>query len=193
MRIGIWLISAAALVYGLAVAVFGVVHIATQLLARAATLTVEQGSVGFGDFTSVGEAGIGYQGTVDRALITVQNLPAGLLVFTQAASACIVLVHLALAIAAVVLGRALLRGRPFDSSVARAVEVSVVTLLGLGLAAQVLDWAADVAVLDYLGDFQFSRAFTFDPVVITGALALALVAVAFRYGTRLQRDTEGLV
>ena len=57
----------------------------------------------------------------------------------------------------------------------------MLALLGFGLAAQVLDWAADVAILDYLGDRQFSRAFTFEPLVVTGALALALVAVAFRY------------
>jgi len=104
-----------------------------------------------------------------------------------------VLVHIALALAAVVLGRALLRGRPFDAIVARALEISVLTLLGFGLAAQVLDWVADVAILDYLGDFQFSRAFTFEPLVVTGALALALVAVAFRAGARMQRENEGLI
>jgi len=193
MRIALWLLSAAALVYGAGVAVFGIVDIAVQGAARSAVLTVENGTVGFGDFTTVGEAGIGYQGTVDRAILTISNLPGGLLVLHQVSSACAVLVHVALALAAVVLGRALLRGRPFDAIVARALEVSVLALLGFGLAAQVLDWAGDVAILDYLGDLQFSRAFTFEPLVVTAALALALVALAFRSGTRLQRDTEGLI
>jgi hypothetical protein len=193
MRVAIWLLSAVALLYGLTVAVFGVVDIATQVAARAATLTVEQGSVGFGDFTVVGEAGIGYGGSVGTAVLHVQNPPTPLLLLAQAGTACTVVVHLTLAIAAVVLGRALLRGRPFDAIVTRALEVAVVSLLGFGLAAQMLDWAGDVAILDYLGDQQFSRGFTFSPLVVTGALALALVAVAFRSGTRLQRDTEGLV
>ncbi len=193
MRIAIWLLSAVALLYGLAVAVFGVVSIAVHLMSRAAELTVEHGTVGFGDFTSVGEAGIGFPGSVDRAVLFIQNPPTGLLLLNQASSVCTVLVHIALAFAAVVLGRALLRGRPFDAIVARALEISVLALLAFGLAAQVLDWAGDVAILDYLGDYQFSRAFTFEPLVVTGALALALVALAFRRGTRMQHETDGLV
>jgi hypothetical protein len=193
MRIAIWLLSAAALLYGLAVAVFGTVDVATQLISRTVSLTVENGAVGFGDFTTVGEAGISFAGTTDRATLFVTNLPFGLQLLHAASSVCAVLVYVALALAAVLLGRALLRGRPFDVAVARAIEFGVLALLGFGLAAQVLDWAADVAILDHLGDFQFSRAFTFEPLVVTGALALALVAVAFRSGTRMQRDTEGLV
>lgn len=193
MRIAIWLLSAAALLYGLAAAVFGTVDIVSQLVTRSTVLTVEGGGVGFGDFTTVGEAGITIHGSVDRAILTLQNLPTGLQVLHAAGSVCTVIVHLALATAAVILGRALLRGRPFDVIVARALEISVLSLLGFGLAAQVLDWAADVAILDHLGDFQFSRAFTFEPLVVAGALALALVAVAFRSGTRMQRDTDGLV
>jgi hypothetical protein len=193
MRIAIWLLSAAAALYGLAVAVLGIVHVVAQVSSRAAIVTVEQGGLGFGDFTSVGDAGIGYGGTVDQVTLSIQNPPTGLLLLNQASSVCTVLVHIALAVAAVLLGRALLRSRPFDANVATALEVSVLALLGFGLAAQGLDWAADVAILDYLGDHQFSRAFTFEPLVVTGALALALVAVAFRSGTRMQRDTEGLI
>lgn len=193
MRPTIRLLSAAALVYGLAVAVFGVVDIVTQLTTRSTVLTVEAGTVGFGDFTTVGEAGITIHGSVDRAILTLQNLPLGLQLLHQAGSMCAVIIHLALAAAAVILGRALLRDRPFDVVVARALEIAVLVLLGFGLAAQVLDWIGDVAILDHLGDQQFSRGFTFEPLIVTGALALALVALAFRSGTRMQRDTEGLV
>lgn len=194
MRIGIWLLGAATLLYGLAFAVFGVVDIAGHLASSTATISVPGGgSTGFGDFTQVGEANIAYQGSWDSATLTVHNLPLGLMLLHVSASVCSVLVHLALAFTAVILGRALLRGRPFDEVVARALEISVVALLGFGLAAQGLDWAGDVSILDYLGDYQFSRAFSFQPLVVTGALALALVATAFRTGTGLQRDTEGLV
>jgi hypothetical protein len=193
MRVAIWLLSAAALLYGLAVAVFGVVALVTQLASRTVTLTVENGAVGFGDFTTVGESGIQFSGTTERATLFVTNLPTGLQLLHSAGTLCATLIYLTLAFAAVMLGRALFRGRPFDPAVARAIEIAVLALLGFGLAAQGLDWAADVAILDYLGDVQFSRAFTFEPLVLAGALALALVAVAFRAGTRLQRDTEGLV
>jgi hypothetical protein len=193
MRIPIWLLSAAAVLYGLAVAAFGTVHLITQGASRTTVLTVENGAVGFGDFTTVGEAGIGFSGTTDTATLSITNLPVALHLLHLSAGVCTVLVYLAMAVAAALLGRALLRGRPFSLGVTRTIEIAVVALLGFGLAAQVLDWAADVTILDYLGDLQFSRAFTFDPLVVAGALGLALVAVAFRAGTRMQRDTEGLV
>jgi hypothetical protein len=63
----------------------------------------------------------------------------------------------------------------------------------LGIASQLVGWWARVVILNEMDSVQFSRGFTFDPAVVTAGLAVALVAVAFRYGERLQRDTEGLV
>lgn len=191
MRIVIWLLSAAALVYGLAVAVFGVMNVIVGLTSGLTELEV--GGAGFTTFTTVGDAGISVTGASTGITLWVPGLPAGMIALHVVASLLSVLIHLSLSLAAVVLGRALLRGRPFDSAAARAIEIAVLTLLGVGIAAQVVDWIADVTILDYLGAYQFSRAFTFSPVIVTGALALALVAVAFRRGTQLQRDTEGLV
>ena len=192
MRIAIWLLGTAALIYGLAVAVFGVVALIGQFTSSTAIISVT-GATGYVDFVQFGETDISYQGSWDTATLTIQGAPLGPLLLHLSSGVCVVLVHLALASAALILGRALLRGRPFDAIVARALEISVLALLGFGLLAQGLDWAGDVTLLDYLGDHAFSRAFTFDPLVITGALALSLVAVAFRVGTRMQRDTEGLV
>jgi hypothetical protein len=191
MRIAIWLLSVAALVYGLTVAVFGVIYVIGGITSGLTQITVD-GS-GSTSFTTVGEAGISVTGISSGVVLFVPDLPVGLVALHATAALLSVLLHLSLSLAAVALGRALLRGRPFDRPAALAIEIAVVSLLGFGIAAQIVDWLADVTILDYLGDYQFSRAFTFDPVAVTGALALALVAIAFRAGTGLQRDTEGLV
>jgi hypothetical protein len=192
MRIAIWLLGTAALIYGLAVAVFGVLTLIGQFGSGTAIISVT-GAPGYGDFVQFGETDISFKGSWDTATLTIQDAPLGPLLLHLSSGFFTVLVHLALAAAALVLGRALLRGRPFDAIVTGSLEISVIALLGFGLLAQGLDWAGDVTLLDHLGDSAFSRAFTLDPLVVTSALALALVAIAFRAGTRLQRDTEGLV
>lgn len=186
MRIATALLSAGAVLYGLAVAVLGINEIIVQLSSGVTALTLDGPA-------STNEAGSPYTETIDRVSLFIAGLPLSLQLLHLTGSALGVLIYLSLAASAVLLGRALLRGRPFDRAVAFSIEFAVVSLLGFGLAAQFVDWLGDVAILDHLGDHRFARSFTLDPVVIAGALALALVAIAFRSGTRLQRDTEGLV
>jgi hypothetical protein len=96
----------------------------------------------------------------------------------------------------------LLRGVPFARTVTRTLIVSAGAVFVLGMAAPVLDGiskgAASAAALPpddgsaaafSAGGFSVSL-----PIWPVGA-ALALIALAavFRYGARLQRDTEGLV
>lgn len=94
-----------------------------------------------------------------------------------------------------------LRGRPFASVVTRALLTSagvvvvagltydIFTGVGRGLAAQaVLPTGVDAPLVSG-APFQISVQLW----PIGAALALAALAVVFRYGGRLQRDTEGLV
>ena len=94
-----------------------------------------------------------------------------------------------------------LRGRPFASVVTRALFVSAGVVIVAGLASDVLSGVgrglAAQAVLPTGVDAPLISGAPFQISVqlwpIGAALALAALAMIFRYGARLQRDTEGLV
>jgi hypothetical protein len=113
----------------------------------------------------------------------------------------------------------LLDGSPFRPTITRAVSVSAVVIGVGGIAWQILyavangiaarqalqvnSWsggAPNPEIADYLfrtdigmGIPEPSPHFTIDFWPLYFALILAALAFAFRYGERLQRDTEGLV
>ena len=102
----------------------------------------------------------------------------------------------------------LLKGRPFGRSVSAAVGVSAVVILIGGTLSQVLAAIARAEVVAFLGvrdvtaggttgdpSYEGFIAFglSLDLGVIGVGLALAVVAAAFEYGEKLQRDTDGLV
>ncbi|WP_052226812.1 hypothetical protein [Microbacterium mangrovi] len=95
----------------------------------------------------------------------------------------------------------LLRGIPFARTVTRTLTVSAVAVLVLGVAAPMLDGiskgAASAAALP---SGESGAAFTEGGFSVTvpawpigAALALLALAAVFRYGAKLQRDTELLV
>jgi hypothetical protein len=106
----------------------------------------------------------------------------------------IALANLILAAAAYVLARGLLRGLPFSRLMSRQLFASAVGLLVIAIVGQLLTWwGAILAIASSPNLAYLSPQPPIDPLMITIALALILIAGAFRYGERLQRETEGLV
>lgn len=98
------------------------------------------------------------------------------------------------------LGVSLLRGRPFRRSMSTALGVAACLIAAGGLFGQVLGSIARAATVEMLGaadatiyDTFYTFLIELDLSPLGWAFALALVAGAFEVGTRLQRETEGLV
>ena len=85
-------------------------------------------------------------------------------------------------------GRVLL----FADSIATLAWAFGVVVFG-SVVSQLLAWWSRVAIIHDAGGMRFSTAFEFDPLTVTIGLRLTLVALAFRVGERLQRDSEGLI
>lgn len=140
----------------------------------------------------------------DSATVTVEGAPAGarwLLWTGQAASSltaigvCAALVWLCVRIG---------RQRPFGRSITTALNLVAAVIIVGGTLSQVLTGFGQAAAVDFLGPEAAAwpedthEGFTallltvdFAPIGI--GLALSVVAAAFGIGTRMQRDTEGLV
>lgn len=94
----------------------------------------------------------------------------------------------------------LLRGRPFARSMTIAAVVVALALIVLGTASDVLtEVLRNTVQTEMLGDgmppepYSGGRSFSFPGGYLAAGLAVAVVALAFRIGDRVTRDTEGLV
>lgn len=132
---------------------------------------------------------------LDTVTVTSGNISAG------AAGSLIAGTILSAVVGAIVAGTVALmlwrlaQGRPFHRSLFGATLLAGASMAFGGLVAAFLSGFGAMQVasdLDPQGDV-FVPGFTFDPTVVAvGAVVLAF-AFVFRAGTRLQRDTEGLV
>ncbi|MDR6867162.1 hypothetical protein J2Y69_001761 [Microbacterium resistens] len=91
-----------------------------------------------------------------------------------------------------------LRGHPFHESVAKYLFIGAGTALVIGIASDLLTAITGVTALREIlapedPGYPQSMLLTLTPFPFAFALALAALGVVFRYGSRLQRDTEGLV
>jgi hypothetical protein len=141
----------------------------------------------------------------ESAWVDVANLPPFPRVLLWLEEALPSLASLVIAIAVMWLALALLRGAPFVRAFPFALGVVALVIVGAGLGAQVAGNAAraqTVAFLDPSGLFTDGRGSTealspfyrfVDLGPVGWGLGIALVAAAFSIGTRLQRDTRGLV
>lgn len=145
----------------------------------------------------------------ESAWVEVANLPAvvrWLLWTEQSLLPNILAVVIAVAVAW--LAWALLRGAPFARALPAVLGVVAVAVIGAGLGTQVIGAIARAETVTFLGPLQeitahddgagpeegfmaFGLALDFGP--IGWGLGIALVAAAFSIGTRLQRETRGLV
>jgi hypothetical protein len=189
------ILSAATIAYALGVVVFGVIDLITQLANGDIRPTMYWASDGF-RFTDTGDGHSGVQiagGTGGPIATTVTGVSAGTIAIYVVATLFGLLAQLTLGVFALRLLRRLRSGHPFGSSAWRDVAATSGALLAIGVISQLLAWWSRVAVIADAGGGTFSTGFVFEPLTVTIGLALALVAVAFRTGERIQRDTEGLV
>ena len=199
-RVLILLLAAGALFFALWTATIGTLEIVKQLTSHTVSMTMHPAPIeegGVGGFVSFSESGVADNNAIvgqwTATMVTVPNLSAGTMAVKTAADLLGVLTLVVLALGAFGLGRALLAGRPFTRATTRNAVFAALAILVLGIAAQLVEWWARLLVLDERSSLAFSRELVVDPTVITVGFAIALVAIAFRYGERLQRDTEGLV
>ncbi|MGR6743154.1 hypothetical protein ACU6RU_14070 [Microbacterium sp. F1-18] len=146
---------------------------------------------------SVG-SGTGYvDGVVQNALVIAPEVDGG----TAAALAGSIVVWgitcLAVILAVMYVARSFLRGRFFVPATARAFDVIGWALVGGGFVVLILENIGRNGVLSALGvgegePLHFLDFWGWAPVWAVG-VTVGLIAVAFRRGVRLQRDTDGLV
>lgn len=142
----------------------------------------------------------------DSATLTIAELPDSARWLFAAQSAVLTLAVVGVSLSLLWLALRVLRTRPFGRSVTAALVASAVLIIVGGTAAQVLEAAGKAAVMDHLGgpavtggagpiDAESFVVFglTVDLAPIGVGVALAVIALAFQIGARMQRDTEGLV
>lgn len=143
----------------------------------------------------------------ETAALTMTGLPSGARWLLATEYALPAIAALTIGIAVAWLGILLLRGRPFVRSLPHVIGVAAVAVMISGIGSQVAASAARAAVVEFLGAAEITGGdrgdgpyeglmawnLGLDLSPLGWALGLALVAAAFQIGTRLQRDTEGLV
>ena len=138
----------------------------------------------------------------ETAWVEVANLPGGARWLLWIEAALPMLLALGIAIAVALLAFALLRGAPFARGLPAMLGVVAIAVVASGLGTQVVGAIARAETVAFLGVGKpvgdpaeglavFSA--TLDPSPFAWGLGIGLVAAAFSIGTRLQRDTRGLV
>lgn len=204
-QVGSAIIGAGALIIGafqVLILVYGVIHVFDTEPRRVYGMPLANATVP--EFTAKSNAivGAGYE----SVWLEIAGLPLGArwLLFLETALPALATLTISIAIAWLAI--ALLRGRPFSRALTNGIGTAAIAVLVGGLGAQIAAAVARESIVSFL-----------DPRVITAgggasgsheglasilnlslapigwSFGLALVAVAFHIGTRLQRDTEGLV
>ncbi|GGE91486.1 hypothetical protein [Mycetocola zhadangensis] len=183
-------------VLGIIVAVIAIAHAVSRIAAIVPNSDIEV-LAPFVDTTT--ELPIGPNGSmigveVDSAVLTVSGLPGIVIVSLIAAVIAQLLMTLAIVACGAILCRNLMLGRAFSRTNTRlVVTTSVVLVVGTALSGL-------FTIMGVNGAFATLSERSYDNVVASGnllpyivAAALAAVALAFKAGERLQRETEGLV
>ena len=180
---------------------YGLIASGVQL-ANAAAVRVNGIAVSGGEYPPILRASdapvdAGYE----TAWIEVANLPAGARWLLWGEQALTTLIGLTIAVAVAWLALALLRGRPFTRTFPWVLAIVAIAIMVGGIGSQFVGALARSETVAFLGDPQvitgaggFSAfSFALDLGPIGWGLGIGLVAGAFQIGTRLQRETAGLV
>jgi len=159
-------------------------------------------------------------GGFSLAEVTVSGLGTDVRLLIAAGNALQGLTFVVIAVAVALLAHRLLGGRAFKAALSRMVSICAVAIAAGGVLWQVCYWIGGSIASEQLlrvGGWRSHELFADDPRALDGfdplvtglpeptfaltidfwplflGLALAAVAAAFRYGERLQHDTEGLV
>ena len=138
-------------------------------------------------------------GEFDTATVVVGGLDAGTFAIALISKVALALTQLAIAASVALLCWSLVKARPFRRSLSVTVTLSGAIVLVGGLLAAGLGVLASWMVADQLNSPDATPEGFWpilagvDPTFIAIGVALMLAGLAFEYGNKLQRDTEGLV
>jgi hypothetical protein len=144
----------------------------------------------------------------ESAWVDVANLPVGVRWLLWTEQALPIVLALVIAVAVGWLALSLLRGTPFTRAFPAVLGVVAIAVIGTGLGTQLFGGIARAETVAFLGPARditagddgsgpregfvaFSVALDLGP--IGWGFGIILVAAAFAIGTRLQRETRGLV
>ena len=139
------------------------------------------------------------RGEFDSASVVVGGLDAGAFAIALVSKIALALTQLAIAASVALLSWSLVKARPFRRSLSVTVTLSGAIVLIGGILAAGLGVLASWMVADQLNDPDagldgfWPILAGVDPTFIAIGVALLLAGLAFEYGNKLQRDTEGLV
>jgi hypothetical protein len=192
-RVALLIVGLVAALWALGSAVFAIVQAITEAASGTISLQLTDAR-GYSSFGIPLSGGMVATGTSAVSNVSVPGLdPAPIIVHT-AALIVIALAHLVLAAAAYLLARGILRDAPFSRLISRQLFAAAAALVAIAVVGQLLLWWASLLAISRFSTLsKLSPEPAINPLVITIALALVLVAGTFRYGERLQRDTEGLI
>ena len=196
-RVVVWLGLAAAVLVGGITLMVGVSEIVSGLVNNqtALTLIADRPLPAAAQASSSGSRII--EGNFETAHVIVTDLPFGISVLAAAAALVGVLTRVAIATLIALLSWWLLRGAVFARSLSFVAVVAGGALLIGGALTQGLGSLADAMTAADLngpgGRGFWPLAGRLDFTTIVTGLILLLVGLAFEYGERLQRDTEGLI
>ena len=195
-RGAIWFILGVAVLYAATVVVVGVTGIIGNATSgvRRLSLLVDQP---LPEAAQSNGTAVLVDGAYESAWVAIGRLGAGTNALLTIGEIVAFLAQAAVAIAFAYLAWRLLRRQPFLRSLSNTFLVAGSTLALGGLIAQfLLGFGSWNAILELgsgePGDF-WPLMMRLDPAQVGLGFALLLVAVAFHYGARLSRDTEGLV
>jgi len=147
-------------------------------------------------FTDTGDGSPGapfISGAGGPVLVSVAFLSTPVVVLHAITTIVALLPQVTLGIVAVRVISRVTRGAVFVGPAAREATIAATALLALGTVGAFLAWVERLAIREASGSLTFDPVFSIDPLIVTGALVLFLVAAAFRSGQRLQREVDGLV
>jgi len=191
----VWVFLAISVIVCLLTLGFGTAEVVGELASGRTQLTLVADSplptlANSGSATIVG-------GEFSTAAVTLSGLSAATVVLSAIASIAQVLTQAALTAVVALLAWRVLRGGVFRRSVSFALSLAGVILLVGGMLSQGAGSLASgtaAAQLNGSTDTGFwPLAGAFDPSSLVTGIVLLLVSLAFGYGERLQRETEGLV
>ena len=195
-RIVVWTFFVFACVAGLFTLAFGLAGAITSLAADSTplALALDHALPAAADRGSATIISGGY----DSASILISGLDSGTVVLATVARIASVLTQAAIAASVALLAWRLLRGRTFRRSLSLTITLTGALRLigglvsgGVGVLASWM--AADQLNGNSAGDRFWPIIGTVDGTPLGIGVCLLLVGLAFEYGERLQRDTDGLV
>jgi hypothetical protein len=144
--------------------------------------------------------------TYDSVTLAIDAPPAAVRWLMISETALSTTLGIGLSVIVFILGTQLLKQRPFGRSATRSTLAAAILVMAVGTFTPLLHAIVNAEVVKFLGDGVLATndiGFTSEGLMVFGVfldfaplvwgLALGLIAAAFEFGQRLQRDTDGLV